>query len=241
VAFLLAKLVLEIYFRDDEGALKPWLFPQLLDISKQWLRKCLTLKDNTFLQLLLLLEPAHDAAERIYNAIVASVKGEKSLKPILKPYDTVGSTGHVDFNTTRGTYATLPEKCHVSHVVLDSDWEAKMAETLESMEVVVHYVKNYGVGFFIPYTLNGEEKNYYPDYLVQAGGDGKMVNLIIEVTGERKKDKEAKVAAAWNLWVPAVNNHGGFGRWAFLEISDPWDAAQAIRAAIQEKGVLSQT
>jgi type III restriction enzyme len=257
VEFLLAKLVLETYFRDEEGALKPWLFPEILEISKQWLTKCLTLKDSTFPQLLLLLEPAQDAAERIYNAIVASVKGEKSLKPILKPYDTVGSTRHVDFNTTRGTYATLPEKCHVSHVVLDSDWEAKMAETLESMDEVVHYVKNFGVGFIIPYTLNGEEKNYYPDYLVraripsarktggrmpveplaQAGRDETMVNLIIEVTGERKKDKEAKVAAARNLWIPAVNNHGGFGRWAFLEISDPWDAEPAIREALRERGV----
>jgi type III restriction enzyme len=253
VAFLLAKLVLETYFRDDQGALKQWLFPEILEISKRWLSKCLTLKDSTFPQLLLLLEPAHDAAERIYKAIVASVCGEKSLKPILKPYDTVGSTRHIDFNTTRGTYATLAEKCHVSHVVLDSDWEAKMAETLESMDEVVHYVKNYGMGFFIPYTLNGEEKNYYPDYLVQArvpsgrkkmepmpadtltqaGGKGKMINLIIEVTGERKKDKDAKVAAANNLWIPAVNNHGGFGRWAFLEISDPWDAEPAIREALK--------
>jgi type III restriction enzyme len=259
VAFLLAKLVLETYFKDDKGALKPWLFPEILNISKQWLKKCLTLKDNTFPQLLLLLEPAHFAAERIYNAIVSSVRGERSLKPILRPYETLGSTRHVDFNTTRGTYVTSPEKCHVSHVVLDSDWEAKMAETLETMEEVIHYVKNYGVGFFIPYTVNGEEKNYYPDYLVrarvssgmekegqshgqavtQAGDEGKMVNLIIEVTGEKKKDKEAKVAAARNLWVPAVNNHGGFDRWAFLEISDPWDAERAIRVALKKDSVLS--
>ena len=37
---------------------------------------------------------------------------------------------------------------------------------------------------------------------------------------------------ARTLWVPAVNNHGGFGRWAFLEILDPWDAGNAIRAAL---------
>jgi len=247
VSFLLAKLILETYFRDDEGAAKPWLFPQLLGISTRWLRKCLVLKDNTFPQLLLLLEPANAAAERVYNAIVSSIEGEKSLKPILRPYDTVGSTRHVDFNTTRGTYDTLPEKCHVTHVVLDSDWEAKLAETLETMEEVVHYVKNYGVGFYIPYTLNGEEKSYYPDYLVRARApsprsrdgkslctkNGEMLNLIIEVTGERKKDKEAKVSTARNLWVPAVNNHGGFGRWAFLEISDPWDAGRAIRSALK--------
>jgi type III restriction enzyme len=54
------------------------------------------------------------------------------------------------------------------------------------------------------------------------------LHLIIEVTGEKKKDKEAKVATAKTLWVPAVNNHGGLGRWAFVEIDDPWDALPAI-------------
>jgi hypothetical protein len=29
--------------------------------------------------------------------------------------------------------------------------------------------------------------------------------------------------------VPAVNNHGGFGRWAFVEISDVYDAIGPIR------------
>jgi type III restriction enzyme len=57
-----------------------------------------------------------------------------------------------------------------------------------------------------------------------------LLNLIIEVTGERKKDKAARVETARTLWVPAVNNHGGFGRWAFLEITDPWDAVNTIRA-----------
>ena len=32
--------------------------------------------------------------------------------------------------------------------------------------------------------------------------------------------------------VPAVNNHGGFGRWAFVEVGDPWDAMTAIRKAL---------
>jgi len=55
------------------------------------------------------------------------------------------------------------------------------------------------------------------------------LNLIIEVTGEKKKEKAVKVAAARRLWLPAVNNHGAFGRWAFLEIADPWDAQNLIR------------
>lgn len=31
-------------------------------------------------------------------------------------------------------------------------------------------------------------------------------------------------------WIPAVNNWGGLGRWAFLEVTDPWDAEHLIRA-----------
>ena len=50
--------------------------------------------------------------------------------------------------------------------------------------------------------------------------------------GMRKKDKAVKVETARTLWVPAVNNHGGFGRWAFLEVTDPWDAKNTIRAYV---------
>ena len=90
VAFLLAKLTLEKYFSDDAGNLKHWFFPQLLRIARQWLGECVTCKDNTFPQLLLLLEFARDAADRIYKAIVAGDTGDKSLKPILYPYDPIG-------------------------------------------------------------------------------------------------------------------------------------------------------
>ena len=88
VAFLLAKLTLEKYFRDNDGNDKPWLFPQLLGIAKRWLNECVALKDNTFPQLLLLIEFAHDAVDRIYKAIVTSTDSTAALKPILHPYDT---------------------------------------------------------------------------------------------------------------------------------------------------------
>jgi type III restriction enzyme len=65
-------------------------------------------------------------------------------------------------------------------------------------------------------------------------GKGDLLNLIVEVTGEKKKDKAAKVATARTLWVPAINNHGGFGRWVFIEVADPWDAVNTIRASLQK-------
>ena len=237
VAFLLARLTLDKYFRDDDGNDKPWLFPQLVGIARQWLKTCVTLKDNTFPQLLLLIEFAHDAADRIYKAIIASQDGPKHLKPILRQYDYTGSTRYVDFDTTRPVYSTDPNKCHISHVVADTEsWEQKMAQVLEEMDEVVCYVKNHNLNFTIPYTLDGEDRNYIPDFVVRVQDDREdLLNLIIEVTGEKKKDKAAKVATARTLWVPAVNNHGGFGRWAFLEIADPWDAKNTIRAFVRQK------
>jgi type III restriction enzyme len=237
VAFLLAKLTLEKYFHNEDGDARPWLFPQLLSIAKRWLKECVTLKDNTFPQLLLLIEFAHDAADRIYKAIVQAQAGTPALKPILRPYDTVGSTRYVDFDTTRPVYATSADKCHVSHVVADTEsWEQKMAAAVEEMDEVQRYVKNHNIGFTIPYTLNGEEHQYVPDFIVvldDGHGRENLLNLIVEVTGEKKKDKAAKVSTARTFWVPAVNNHGGFGRWAFVEIADPWDVQNLMRGLLR--------
>jgi type III restriction enzyme len=175
--------------------------------------------------------------DRIYRAIVASSEGSPTLKPILRPYETVGSTRYVDFHTVKETYKTSAEKCHVSHVAGDSGWEFKLANELEDMPDVVAYVKNQGLGFTIPYTVAGVERQYNPDFIVRIDDDNGRddpLNLIIEVTGERKKDKVAKTATTQTLWLPAVNNHGTFGRWDFLEILDPYDdCAELIRAKAQ--------
>jgi len=239
VAFLIARRILERYFRDDGGNPKPWLFPDLIAIVRQWMRECLTLKDHTFPQLLLFVENAHDAADRIYQAIVAADSGAKRLLPIPKPYDTVGSTRFVDFDTTRPTWKTRPDRCHISHVVCDTEsWEQKMAEALEDMPEVLAYAKNHNLGFLIPYTTSGDQRHYVPDFIVRLDdgrGRDDPLNLIVEVTGERDKDKAAKVATARNLWIPAANNAGTWGRWAFIEIADPWDAQNAIRTAVQKR------
>ena len=248
VDFRLASLTLECYFRDHDNNPKPWLFPQLLRIVRRWREECLTCKDNTFPQLLLMAELAHDAADRIYRAIVASTPDLKTLLPVIRPYDPLGSTRYVDFDTIKDVYRTAADKCHISHVVADTGtWEQKMAQVLEEMDEVICYVKNQNLGFTIPYTLNGEERGYIPDFIVRLAltpnpspKDGRgepTLNLILEVSGEARKDKAAKAATARNLWVPAVNNHGGFGRWAFLEITDPWDAENTIRAFLQGKNV----
>jgi type III restriction enzyme len=270
IDFKLASLILEKYFRDADNNQKPWLFPQLLNIVRHWRAEYVTCKDNTFPQMLMIAGFAHEAADKIYHAIVESQSDEKTLRPILRPYDPIGSTRYVDFDTTRPTYPTDPRKCHISHVVADTGtWEQKMAQALEEMDEVVCYAKNQNLGFTIPYTLNGEEHGYLPDFIARVKApaptpalprpaqnagqereqgapqpehaeqerEQEILNLIVEVSGEARKDKAAKVATARTLWAPAINNHGGFGRWAFIEISDPWDAQNTIRAFLRGQKV----
>jgi hypothetical protein len=51
-----------------------------------------------------------------------------------------------------------------------------------------------------------------------------------EASGEAKKEKRAKVAAAGDLWTPAINNWGGRGRRAFLEVTHMENAVDLIRS-----------
>ena len=250
VSFLIAKLVLEKYFRADgetkteaghvhkfESEVQLWRFPEVLQITDRWLNECVTCKDDTFPQLLLLVQHAHSAADKIYQSIIPANAGPKHLLPIPKSYDTIGSTRHVDFDTVKPTMPTRPDRCHLSHVVADTEsWEQKLAQTLEDddMKNVICYVKNdQHLGLAIPYTVNGDRKNYLPDFIVKIDdGHGRAdpLNLILEVTGDQDQaKKQAKVATAKTLWVPAVNNAGDWGRWAYLEITDPWNAKKVIQ------------
>jgi len=241
IAYDLARQVLERYYRTgDVNGSEPWLFPQLLRIAQRWMTECVQLKDGTFLGLLALHERRDDAVDRIYRAIVAGNDGDQQVRPILAPYDPLGSTRWVDFDTSKDVWVTDPAKSHVSHVVADSGWEQHLASTLESMDEVAAYVKNDHLGFAIPYSIDAEQHDYLPDFLVRIDdgrGPDDPLNLIVEVSGAQRRDKQAKVSTARALWVPAVNSHGGFGRWAFVEVDDPYDAKRQIHEALDRRAV----
>jgi type III restriction enzyme len=231
VTFRITKRLMDTYFRAADDAPQPWLFPQLLPITERWLRECVVLKDHAFPQMLLIAEWQHDAAEKICRAIQRGTAGEQRIMPILRPYDPIGSSRYVDFTTTKNVYEA--GKSHLNYVVLDSSWEAKLASVLDEMPEVRAYVKNQGLNFRIPYAFQGDAANYVPDFIVRYDdGRSEPLNLIIEVTGQFRREKAAKAATAIESWVPAVNNHGGLGRWSFLEVTDPWDAANPIRAHV---------
>jgi len=239
VVYFVTERLIRAYFPD-----RPWLFPQLTEIVREWMESCLVLGDKTFPQLLLLHERADAATDRIYNAIVAAESGEGGILAVLAPYEPHGSTRHVDFDTIKPTMPTAPDRCHVSHVVADTGhWEQKAARSLEEMPEVIAYVKNERLGFTIPYMLNGESHYYIPDFLVRyddGNGPDDPLNLVIEISAqgggprEQAERKRAKVETARVLWVPGVNNLRSEGRWAFHECDEPWNLQNEIRALISK-------
>ncbi|MDY3558581.1 DEAD/DEAH box helicase family protein [Gemmata sp. JC673] len=204
-----------------------WLFPQLLAIVRDWFgdpdgdSPNVDYGDETFPGLLLFDEKKHEAAEKIRNAIIAANDGAHRLRAELPGTDRGGTTVGVMYDTVKKTWTTDATKCHLNLVPEDSGWETQFVQRIERMDEVKAYVKNQNLGFTIPYTCEGRPGNYYPDYILKIDdgrGTDDLLHLVVEVTGEKKAEKAAKVTTAGTLWVPAVNNEVTFGRWAFLEI-----------------------
>jgi len=241
IAFLLARRVLEEYINANGGDPQPWRFPEVLKICRRWIDECLVLKDGAFPQLLKFTEIQHKAADKVYKAIVRGDDRPKRLVPLISRYnDPLGTTRHVDFDTTRPVWETDAGKCHISHVVCDTNsWEQKTAQALEEMDEVICYVKNHNLGFTIPYVNKGESKRFTPDFIVyldDGAGREDPLRLILEVSGQKTGKigaaKDVKVETARTLWVPAINNAGEYGRWGCLEITDPWDLQREVRAQL---------
>ena len=249
--YYLSNVVMDKHLRGEDNETKWWLFPQVLRITRRWLKECVTYKDNTYPQFFHIGEIGRKAALRIYQGILRGERhsegntpeddnAPKVFLPIFRDKKRTGSTEDVSFETTQPTWETRPDKCHISHVVADTEsWEQKTAQALEQMKEVAAYVKNHNLGFTIPYTdHNGAGREYVPDFIahIQKPGDDShnMVNLILETSGMGREDKIQKANTVKNMWVPAVNNYGEFGEWTFLEIMDPWNIQNTIREFMSE-------
>ena len=234
LAFELAKLVMNRHFRDGNGEPKLHLFGQIKRIVREWIDVCLRPTGGAGIWMIAYRAQAERAAEHIMRAIERGTGDGNSVIAVLDPYSPKGSTRFVSFRTTRDTYATDPGKCHVDHVVLDSDWEAEMARVAERHPRVIAYVKNQGLGFEVPYRDGSVRRTYLPDFivLVDDGGEDPL-HMIIEIKGYRGEDAKLKSETMKTQWVPGVNSHGMFGRWAFEEFRDVHEISRDFDAVIE--------
>lgn len=237
VAYKIAARVVGRLSNPLDAIQRPWLFPQVAEITRRWLKECVTFGDDATVGMLLLAEGSTRAAEAIYNSIVR-LEGEREgvLQPLIRRFDPEGSTDDVRFPTRKAVIDAT--RSHVNYVVLDgpkgNTWEEAIAVLLEAHPSVAAYVKNDHLGFTIPYVHEGRTHDYIPDFLVRLVGDDVDRTLIVEVSGGRKSPgpTAAKADTARHHWCPAVNNHGAYGRWAYLEIHSMAKAAEELDGAI---------
>ena len=177
------------------------------------------------------------ACERITAGITRALMGEKPIKALLDPYNPIGSTIHVNFNTSK-TYRwqTDPRRCHINWVILDSDWEAEFCRVVEAHPRVQAYVKNHNLGFDVPYRYGSETRRYRPDFIVQVDdghGADDLLHLIVEIKGYRREDAKEKNSTMETYWVPGVNHLGTQGRWAFAEFTEVYQIEADFAAKVE--------
>ena len=236
--FHLTHRLLDTKWRDPGEEPKLHLFGQLKRITKQWLEGCLICKGSTYSAQLMYQKLADMACERITAAITRAEIGSRPVKAVLDPYNPVGSTVHVNFNTSKTSrWQTDARRCHINWVILDSNWEAEFCRVAESHPRVKSYVKNHNLGLEVPYRYGSETRTYLPDFIVLVDdGHGKddLLHLIVEIKGYRREDAKEKKATMETYWVPGVNNHGRYGRWAFVEFTDVYEMQSDFEAKVEE-------
>ena len=60
-----------------------------------------------------------------------------------------------------------------------------------------------------------------------------LLNLVVEIKGYRGEDAKEKKLTMDTYWIPAVNNSGQFGRWAFAELTDVYAIQSDFTARIE--------
>ncbi len=224
-------------FRDVNGEPRLHLFGQLKRIARQWLDTYLQCKGGTYPAQLKYKTLADMACERITAGITRAQFGERPIMALLDPYTPVGSTRHVNFNTSKTErWETDARRCHLSWVILDSDWEAEFCRVAEGHPRVRAYVKNHNLGFEVPYRYGSEMRRYRPDFIVRVDdghGEEDLLNLTVETKGYRGEDAKEKKTTMDVYWVPGVNNLGTHGRWAFAEFADVYQIESDFKAKVE--------
>jgi type III restriction enzyme len=180
--------------------------------------------DNAKRKVLMMLN-MNKIVQHIWTEIRA--ENTEKLAPVFDKENPIRSTANMGTWYTSKPCSTPEQtlKSHISHCVVDSNWEYSEAYFLEKSEYVKSYVKNDHLGFVIFYNYNGVIRKYYPDFMIRLSNDE---YLILEVKGQDDQKNQTK-REFLNAWVDAVNEYGGFGHWHWTVSSNPSDVNEKIQ------------
>lgn len=239
IAYRLTRHLLTTKFQADGGGMNNALFPQVKRIVTQWLDGGYLVceSEGTYPAMVTWPGVIDKAAERIFLACQRFDDGLSRATAVIDAFNPEGDTRFVNFTTSKPCFATAANKCHVSHVVEDSNWEAELARICEEHPRVLAYVKNQGLGFEVPYRNGPTTRRYVPDFIIRLDdgrGPADPLNLVLEVKGYRDEDAKMKAQTMKEMWVPGVNNLKRFGRWGFGEFTEVFGMEKAFKALIDK-------
>lgn len=230
--FDLARALTRRYAKSPACEVPPHaLFPQMVGIVRQFLKEKVDPKGRTNRKDVF-LDPYFSWA---VGVLAEAVVPDDPASPELPRYEAhrgEGSTRDIDFWTSKPVRES--ERSHLTWVVMDTDrWEQTAAFYLDTDRHVVAFVKNFNLGFALPYIYNGEAREYIPDFLARLKKDGREVGTLILETKGYDPLADLKEAGA-RRWVAAVNAEGSHGRWAYRMVKSPTDTPEAVHSAAEE-------
>ncbi len=225
IIWCLTKELIKYHFADENDNPQFHKFNKLKQIVTEWYNTkviLLNISDPRYKRLIDFEDPKK-VVDHIARGINPHINTTEHIRPVFNYYNKFSSTKYVNGNTVKDVYPT--NRSHVNYVVMDSDWEAIAAKTLEELEVT-SYVKNQFLGFAIPYVKDGKDRQYFPDFIARINvshlPNVKHLNLIIEISG-MSNDKAEKKWFVENRWLPAVNSlkdKYNYPEWHFIEIAN---------------------
>lgn len=200
--------------REDWKGTSESLLPQLIGLVELFvvssalrISPALYAQDDLRKRLIITLQ-MNKVVQHVFEAI--SFGNTEEVVPVFDTGRPLRSTADMGTWYTRKPRERT-SRSHINVCVFDSSWEATEAMHLDENRLVRSWVKNDHLGFEITYTFNGVVKKYRPDFLIRLMNG---VTLILEVKGQDTQEARTK-RQFLGEWVQAVNDHAGFGPWAW--------------------------
>ena len=223
--FATAQSASRIFAGDSD--LRLAMFRDMVGATEQWLESDLVECEN----LSLLTHPPH--AANVPAAIAKACLGHTSSSLLIGEFDgqAFDSTEGVWFETSLRDWRHA-EKSELNRAPCHSQFELRVAEFLDEHRDVNAWVRNFQLGWTVPYVFKSAQREYEPDFVARLFGDSEdhvCVHLMIEVKGVPDEESAAKARYVKDWWIPAVANSAQvpswLRRWLFVQIDDfenPW-------------------
>ena len=225
-----------VYEGDGRRARRRFLFHDAMKIVNRWVELA-EVWDEHYDGL---GSSALDQAVEEIDAACIPVGGTADRLVAAFSYPMLLDTSDIRFDTSlTDRYDTTNSELNIA--ACHSNFEVACAKMLDKHPDVTAWVRNFRLGWTVPYLSDGTWHRYEPDFvarLFEEREDDAAVHLIVECKGVPDAHSERKKQAVENRWIPAVQASGQLPRclrhWSFVELTELEGLSADLNQAIRE-------